>query len=37
MSVSAIVLSAEGMPASPYFERYLPAAGTIGAECVGAG
>ena len=32
MSVSAIVLTAEGMPASVYFEPYVPEPGTIGAR-----
>lgn len=37
VSVSAIVLTAEGVAASAFFEPYVPAPGTIGADCVGAG
>ena len=32
VSVPAIVLSADGMPTSDYFEPYVPAPGTIGAD-----
>jgi hypothetical protein len=31
MSVAAIVLSAEGVPASEYFQPYVPESGTVGA------
>jgi hypothetical protein len=31
VSVAAIVLSAEGLPASEYFQPYVPAPGTLGA------
>ena len=32
MSIAAIVLTADGMPASDYFAPYVPAPGTIGAN-----
>ena len=31
-SIPAIVLAADGMPASDYFEPYVPEPGTIGAD-----